>query len=405
MAVRSLKQISLVGSGNVFNAALGFVFLTAVARTLDLETFGKYALLSMLLLTISKIVDFGANSVYVARSITEQNKKLSDTLFLLKLIQFAVAVPISLISLKILNIYTTSIAALFVLGIAAYTMNYLFYAYFQKAEKYTEMVLLNTIPQLIKGAFAAALFLSLVPATLELAFGVFSLTIFAGAFLYLRLPEENKKPVFNINGVLKIFKEALPAGISQIVYESWGTINNTIAKFTRGFGDVGILSLANKVSNIFSLVSLSIFAVLLPRNAAKKLSGKKYDYKETVFISAIIMVLAGAAIVASELFITLLFGEKFSDSVGLLDILILAAAVSSIHTFLENFFFVESKTNYIIIGTVSKLSAYGIAALLLVPQYALYGIAWSNLASAVAGLITTLYFISGFKNSNSQVID
>ena len=101
MPTKSLRKISFVGLGNIFNAGLGFLFLTAVARTLDLETFGKYALLSTLLLTISKIVDFGANSVYVARSIKEQNAELSSTLFTLKVLQFLVSVPVSLISLKL----------------------------------------------------------------------------------------------------------------------------------------------------------------------------------------------------------------------------------------------------------------------------------------------------------------
>jgi len=396
---KSLKKISLVGMGNIFNAGLGFLFLTAVARTLNLETFGKYALISTLLLTISKIVDFGANSVYVARSITEQNTKLSNTLFTLKVIQFLASVPISLICLKLLNVFDTATSLIFILGILAYTMNYLFYAYFQKAEKYAKMVLLNTIPQLVKGVFAVLFFTSTIIPNFNLAFGVFSLSIFAGIFLYFALPAENKKFELNIAGVAALFKESSPAGISQIVYESWGTFNNAIAKFTKGFGDVGILSLANKISNLFSLVSLSVFAVLLPKNATHKLRGTKYDYKETALIAGGIIVLAVISITGSELFITTIFGEKFSGSVRLLDILILAAAVSAIHTFIENLFFVESKTGYIIAATIVKLSTYGLTALILVPYLSLYGIAWSNLVAAVAGLITAVYFISRFRES------
>ena len=399
MPTKSLRKISFVGLGNIFNAGLGFLFLTAVARALDLETFGKYALLSTLLLTISKIVDFGANSVYVARSIKEQNAELSSTLFTLKVLQFLVSVPVSLISLKLLNIFDGTTATIFILGILAYTMNYLFYAYFQRAEKYAGMVLLNTIPQLVKGVFALLFFTAIVTPSLNLAFGVFSLTIFAGIFLYFFLPTENKKFIFNFQGVRKLFKESSPAGVSQIVYESWGTLNNAIAKITKGFGDVGILSLANKISNLFSLASLSVFAVLLPKNATRKLTGTNYDYKETTLIAGGILALAVVAIAGSELFITTIFGEKFSGSVKLLDILILAAAVSAIHTFIENLFFVESKTGYIIAATVVKLSAYGLTALILVPSLSLYGIAWSNLVSAIAGLVTVVYFISRFRGS------
>ncbi|KKS60849.1 MAG: hypothetical protein UV26_C0001G0001, partial [candidate division WWE3 bacterium GW2011_GWF2_42_42] len=53
---------------------------------------------------------------------------------------------------------------------------------------------------------------------------------------------------------------------------------------------------------------------------------------------------------------------------------------------------------YIIAATVVKLSTYGLTAVILVPKLSLYGIAWSNLVSAIAGLITALYFVSRFRD-------
>lgn len=186
MLIKSLKKISFVGAGNIMNVLIGFVYLTAVARKLDLETFGKYALLTTLLLTISKIVDFGANSIFVAKAIsdTKNEKQLSQTLYSLRVIQFLVTIPVSIIFLKIFNLLAPTITVIFILGILAYAMNYLFYAYFQKAEMYTEMIILNTSGQIIKGIYAALFLLNIVEANLNLAFGVFSLSIFAGIFLY-----------------------------------------------------------------------------------------------------------------------------------------------------------------------------------------------------------------------------
>ncbi len=280
-------------------------------------------------------------------------------------------------------------------------MNYLFYAYFQKAEMYAEMIILNTLGQVIKGVYATLFLLNIIEPSLNLSFGVFSLSIFAGIFLYVRIPVELKNFKFDLTSVKDLFKESYPAGISQLIAESWSTISNGVAKFTSGFSDVGVLSVASKISNIFNLVALSIFAVLLPKNAQLKKKKVGYDFLETGIIAAAVMLMAVAATFVARLFVVQIFGEKFENSLGLLDILIYAAAIASIHSFLENFFFIEGKTNYIIAASFGKLTAYILAAIVLVPVMSLYGIAWANIVSSVAGLGIAIYFIWKFKKVNA----
>lgn len=71
MRKKSFINIFVVGAGNGINAILGLMFFTAVARTLSIEDFGKYALLASLLVSLSKIMDFGTNSLFVAKSIAK----------------------------------------------------------------------------------------------------------------------------------------------------------------------------------------------------------------------------------------------------------------------------------------------------------------------------------------------
>ena len=79
--------------------------------------------------------------------------------------------------------------------------------------------------------------------------------------------------------------EAFFGGVSLLVSEGWSAIANTITKIYINFANVGIYALADKLSNIFSLISFSIFTVLLPKNAKLKRDQQEYDFKETIIKS------------------------------------------------------------------------------------------------------------------------
>ena len=151
---KSLTKIVLVGAGNVLNALLGFAFLSVVAKTLELESFGKYALLTTLLVTISKIIDFGTNSVFVAESISTDNKSLTGIFYGIKVVLLGVSIPISILVLTLLNLISPNVILIFTLGLVAYSINYTLNALFQKDEKFLHLVSLNTLPAIIKGVFA-----------------------------------------------------------------------------------------------------------------------------------------------------------------------------------------------------------------------------------------------------------
>jgi len=81
-------------------------------------------------------------------------------------------------------------------------------------------------------------------------------------------------------------------------------------------------------------------------------------------------------------------------SIPLLALLIFSSAFTSIHNFMENYFFIEEKTNYIMYINVGKLALFLIISWVLVPAYSLKGLAISNLVSAMIALIATIIFIS-----------
>jgi len=390
---KSFKKILLVGFGNVLNAVLGFAFLSAAAKTLDLESFGKYALVTTLLVAVSKIIDFGTNSVYVAESISTEDKSLTNKFYTQKLLLLTVSIPISLILLVILKLNTEKIILYFVLGLVAYAINYTLNAFFQKNEKFVHLVLLNTLPALIKGIFAFLMLSGLTKLNLEQAFMVFSLSVFSDIALILFLPEEYKKFKPDFSEIKKYLAKCTPAGISLLIYEGWPSIANSIAKISKDFSNVGIFSIAEKIANIMLLGSISIFTVLLPKNAYAKKRKEKFDFREVFIISALIIVLAFFGTIIARIFVARFFGDKFAGSLPLLGLLIFASAFTSIHTFMEHYFFIEEVTKYIMYINVGKLALFLILSYILVPILSLEGLSLASLISAVAAVAATIIFV------------
>jgi len=391
---KSLIKIGLVGMGNVFNALLNFTFLSMIAKTLDIESFGKYALLATLLVAVSKIIDFGTNSVYVADSISKDDNSLLDTFYTLKVILLTISIPISIILLILLKLNSLNIVLYFILGLIAYTINYTLNSFFQKEQKFFHLILLNTFPALIKGIFAILIILNMVVFNLDKAFMVFSLSIYSSAVLWFVVPGEFKKFKIDFSKVKDFFKKSAPAGISQLIFEGWPSISNSIAKITNSFSHVGIFAIAEKVANILQLGAISIFTILLPKNAYAKKRNEKYDFKEVFVISILILVLAFFGTFISRYFVSDFFDDKYAMSIPLLALLIFSSAFTSIHNFMENYFFIEEKTNSIMYINVGKLLLFLLISLILVPAYSLRGLAISNLISAMAALIATIIFIS-----------
>ena len=397
---KSLKKIIFVGFGNIFNAVLGFAFLSAVAKTLDLESFGKYALITTLLVAVSKIIDFGTNSVYVAEAISTEDKSLINKFYTQKLLLLGISIPISLMLLFVLKLNTGKLVLYFILGLVAYAINYTLNAFFQKDEKFVHLVSLNTLPALIKGIFAFLIFSGSIYLNLEQAFMIFSLSIFSGIALIIFLPNEYKKFKFDFSEIKKYLEKCTPAGISLLIYEGWPSIANSIAKISKDFSNVGIFSIAEKIANIMLLGAISIFTVLLPKNAYAKKRNEKFDFKEVFIISTFIIVLAFFGTLIARIFVDRFFGDKFSESLPLLGFLIFASAFTSIHTFMEHYFFIEEVTKYIMYINIGKLAIFLTLSYLLVPTMALKGLSLASLISAVVAVIATTIFIKINQKNN-----
>jgi len=382
-----------VGFGNVLGAGLNFLFLTAAAKTLDIENFGRYALVTSVLIGLARISDFGTNSLYVV------GKKMVTQYFSAKAILTLAGTILSIVVLLLMNITNGHLIVLFVVGFLGYSINYTLFGLFQRVENYTALIFLLLIPSLIKGTYALAIFLNIVQLDFLQYFGVFTLSILPTGVLAFWTPIKLR---FDIKEGIFLLKKACSPGIGQLIQENLPAINNTLAKSSQNFSGVGIFSLANKITMVFVVASFSIFTVLLPKNAKRIKANEGYDLRETLILSMGIFILGITTIVVGKLFIVGIFGDKFIESLRLLNILVFAGTFTSITSFMENYFFVKNKSQYILRIHLTKLSILLILAAVLMPRYELLGLAWAQLIAAVIALGAVYLFFNKASSSSSS---
>lgn len=398
MRQRSLINIGIVSIGNVGNAFLGLLFITAIARSLNLSEFGKYILLTSVLVAISKLIDFGSNSIYVAKSLIDET--FDKNIFLtLKLILTVFSIPIGIFILSMLHILDIKTLGIFILGLMFYGTNVTLFAIFQKKEKFVHAVGLNTFPALIKGCIAILVLIGTYMPTLESAFSIFSLSMGSCLLFYFLLPKEvkNTKVKLKFKEAFILLKLSSPAGIEITINNGWSALSNAAANILTNISNVGIFSVADKFANIFALLSLSIFTVLLPKNAKKK---NTIDQYEIAFLSIVLIIFATIISFVPDIGFTKIFGDTFFASGNIFRILIFASAITAIHTFMDNYFFIYEKTKYLMYISLSKVSVFILSVYFFISTFGLIGIAYAQLLSAIIALVLTISFLKKLEYKN-----
>jgi len=388
----SIKSITLVSATNLVNLGLGLILFLAVANKLPLEEFGIYGLLTLLLVSLSKLIDFGSNSNYVTEFISKSQHYL-DELISFKIYAFFGSSFLAMVILYFLNeINNWQIILAFILGLFFYGINYLLFALFQRDEEFIKASLLNFIPGLIKAIFGLLIIFNLISVSLTLAFAIFSISMI-GSAIFIPLKSKELRQFKFRPKILHFVRNFYLAGISQTINESWGTLSNQILKLLSNLADLGSFSLASKLSNVFSLVSYSIYTVILTSNAKRRRDETGYNIKESLILGLFLIFLATVGSIVAPYFFKLFFKNKFDDSIIIFSILIFAQAFTSIHKFLDNYFFVEEKSSSLFIITNAKFFTFIILSVILTLNYGIIGLAFADLIVSILTTIFTFSFI------------
>lgn len=387
------KKISLVSITNLINLGFGLILFLAVAVKLPKEEFGVYGLLTLLLVSLSKIIDFGSNSSFVSEFISK-GKNFVNELINFKIFAFFISSAIGLLIVRYVNnINQLGIQVSFVLGLFFYGVNYLLFALYQKEEKLITASLLNLFPALIKALFGFMALLGIIQLNLEFSFQIFSISMAASSIMLVYKYKELKQFKFSFE-IFHFIKRFLLAGISQIINESWSTISNQILVLIKSLSDLGNFSLASKLSNVFSVISYSIYTVILTTNSRRKKNFESYNIRESLILGFVLIIIASIGTLIAPLFFKLVFGNKFDESILIFSILIFSQAFASIHKFLDNYFFVEEKSEVLFLFTNVKLITFILLSTLLTLNYGIIGLAFADLFVSMLTTIFTFVYIN-----------
>jgi O-antigen/teichoic acid export membrane protein len=399
----SLKNLSVVGISNFLNLGLGLILFSAAAKTLNLNDFGVYSLLTILLVWFSKLIDFGSNSDFVSGFLSK-NKNYLNELINFKLISFILSSILGSLTVYFavnyyytfrntqINLDLSIVIPLFILGLFFYGINYLLFALYQKEEKFVKASLLNFIPAIIKGSFGILIILGIISLDLNYFFGIFALSMIGSSLFLLEKVSDLKNFKFDLK-IIHFLKNFFLAGTSQQINESWGPISNSLAFILKNLSDLGNYSFASKLSNVFSVISYSIYTVILTSNAKRKRDSLSYNLKESLILGIFLICIALVGTLLAPIIIPIIFGDKFSGSIAIFSVLIFSGALSSIHKFLDNYFFVEEKSKTLLSFTLLKLVLFFTLSYLFINEYGIIGLAIADLTVSLLTTVLTFTYI------------
>jgi len=406
----SYKNLSIVGFSNFINLGLGLILFSAAAKSLNLTEFGLYSLLTIFLVWFSKFIDFGSNSEYVSNFLSK-NKSYLNELINFKILSFIISSIIGCISIysainfyynfknTLININLNIIIPLFILGLFFYGINYLLFALYQKEEKFLKASLLNFFPALIKGIIGGLILLNFIKLDLDSFFAIFALSMAGSSIFLIEKIDTFKNFKFNLK-ISHFLKNFFLSGTSQQINESWGTISNFLTFIFKNLSDLGNYSFASKLSNVFSVISYSIYTVILTSNAKRKRDSLSYNLKESLILGFFLLIIATIGTTVAPKIISIIFGDKFNDSISIFSILIFSGALASIHKFLDNYFFIEEKSYTLFAFTLTKLILFVILSYIFINSFGILGLALADLV--VSFITTTTTFTYIYFNSKKE---
>jgi len=221
------------------------------------------------------------------------------------------------------------------------------------------------------------------------------LSTFLASILAFLLASKLTKYIWVINTAIvkKIFKEALPAGALFLVFTIYNRIDTIILQSFSGSDAVGIYGLAYKMHDNFVMGAAyfmnSLFPILSLSFSQKRLGELKNIYQKSfdlLFVGSLVLFISIFSL--APLLVNILGGSDFSESVGVLRILLLATVIAYFNHLTGYSLIAFGKQRLSLAIAATALTINVLANWIFIPTFSYKAAAWITVATE--GLVLLL---------------
>ena len=378
---------------NVLTSLLGFVSTVILAHYLSIENLGNYYIITSIVFIIVGISQAGLRRSIIFHT----GKKIFDfdkiTANLFLLIIF-ISVISFIISFLILNqTYNYNLLRPIIFGIALYIPTQLISIHQQSLSigirKYKKLYLLKIISAI---ALFVGLYIFLVLNNTQLKGAIYS-QVFAGTIsllfgFYILKNVLSFKIRFDKVIVISLVKQGLIFGLAFLLMKLIFKVDLYIIKYLLSSKEAGIYATGVSIVEKLWLFAGASGIITFAETAN---DSKNKNISKTIKSTLIFTLITGIILYfVSDIFIKTFFGDRFIDSVNVINILLPGVIIFSVFKVLNGYFSGIGKIKIIIYSFSPILILNVLLNFYLIPKYGINGAAISSSISYSLGVFVLL---------------
>jgi O-antigen/teichoic acid export membrane protein len=417
---KTVRGAGLVFAGNLAGQGLGFLATLVVIRNLGPTRFGLFSTAIAVMALASQFSDLGISTGFVryASLYLKEDQRKADILFKLTFyLKLAVGLVVLLLGLVIAKPLATHVfhapeltqlLRLAFVGSLGVTLWGYLQAILQAKEWFLKYAWINVFNSSVK-IIGILLLLFYHQLSEWSAMSVLMIVPFAGffvdslivpkKFLFVKAKAEESREIFN-----QLFNLSKWVTLSTLCTMFMLRLDVLMLQSMSTSADVGIYNSANQLAMIFPLVTGSLTVSLLPKVSVYKTRDEFLRYiGKVIHIFPLLLVAFGVLIVSSPVFIPIIFGSSYSQSIVIFQVLLSGFLISIIVNPISLIFYAINKARLL---AVMNFCQFVIAVPLnyfLIRNFGVVGVSWSGLVIRIFALVFVGYCLSRyFKNGDVQ---
>lgn len=384
-----------------FSLGLGFLVTILITRNFSVEVFGEYSYLLSIALTCFQFAHLGfssANTYYIVH-----NKRLLPFLLANTQVLGLIVGVITMIILLILNMFyfhrdvsLIIVTAMMVPFLVITELNRGLLIGLGKIKVANYLDLLSKVFYTLM-IIAVIIYFQSIWALL-FAY-VLQMLIYSSTSFYSLLKKSNNKLKTSYNLFKKTSNYSIRIYITLFLSFLVLKIDVYFIEYFMGNKPLGLYSLAASLATHLILIVQVIVPLLLPKLATIKNTTERIKKLRNIIFYSLILLLGInlGFYIFGKWFVVLVFGDKYIESVIIIQILLMATSVLGIEAILAQYYAFIGKIKFLIYYWIITLLLNIILNYLWIPEYGIEGAAWASLLSYTLILILVALKLS-FEN-------